>query len=73
MPLIKDIKSQCKLAFGMDEDEQIEVAKHVHHNFEWKWLNEDEEVTEKGKKGKSKTSKMGEMDIRRFPVLLTDG
>lgn len=57
----------------MNEDEQIEIAKHVHHNFEWKWLNEEEEVTEKGKKGKSKTSKMGEMDIRRFPVLLTDG
>lgn len=33
--------------------ESIEVAKHVPHAFEWKWINEEEMFTEKKKKNKT--------------------
>ena len=52
------------------------------HQFEWKWLDEDEKVEVKvggGKKkgGKFKNAKQirlaKELDVKQFPVLLKDG
>lgn len=59
---------------------QVELAKHVPHQFEWKWLDEEEKVETKvagKKKGKmqnlKKVQRAGDLDVKVFPVLLKDG
>ena len=73
MPLIEDLVKQCKESFGLSQDEGVKIAKHVPHNFEWKWMNPDEECVEKRKKNKEVKFKAGEQDLRKFPFFLKDG
>jgi len=78
---IKDLKAKAREMFGIHEELQIELAKHVPHQFEWKWLDEDEKIEVKvgGKKkgGKLANAKQivlaKDTDVKQFPVLLKDG
>lgn len=58
------------------EGKSVEIAKHVPHEFQWKWMNEDEIVKKQQGKGKNKKEVelvVGKQDIRQFPILLKDG
>jgi hypothetical protein len=78
---IRELKQTAREVFGIQEELQVELAKHVPHQFEWKWLDEDEKVEIKAG-GKKKGGKMqnlkqihraGDLDVKVFPVLLKDG
>lgn len=56
----------------MVDDEKISVAKYFPHNFEWKWMDKEEEVIEK-KKGKEVKYKAGNADLKKKPFFLKDG
>ena len=46
--------------------------KHVPHQFEWKVLDPDEQVSVKQKK-KTVMQRAGDLDLRKPPLLLKDG
>ena len=54
--------------------EDISIAKHEPHNYRWLYIDPNETITEKNKKGKTgKTFKLSEIDLIRNPILLKDG
>ena len=56
------------------EPDHIQMAKHQPHNFKWQYLDPEESITEKNKKGKQgKTFKVSEIDLKQNPILLKDG
>ena len=73
MPLISNLTSACKNYLNINSSEDVSIAKHIPHNFEWKWMNPDEECVEKRKKNKEFKFKAGEGDLRKFPFFLKDG
>jgi len=50
----------------------MKIVKHVPHSFEWKVLDPDEEVTVKNKK-KSTKHRIGDLELKKPPILLKDG
>jgi ubiquitin carboxyl-terminal hydrolase 40 len=73
VPLISDLVEACKKYTGVVDPDTVFIAKYVPHNFEWKWMNPDEEIVEKRKKNKEVKFKAGEADLRKFPFMLKDG
>ena len=57
----------------LPDGEQITLAKYIPHNFEWKWMNPDEQIVEKRKKNKEFVVRAGEQDLRKVPYFLKDG
>ena len=68
-----DLIAACKQYVGVSDPETVSIAKYVPHNFEWKWMNPEEEIVEKKKKNKEVKFKAGEADLRKFPFMLKDG
>lgn len=50
----------------------MKICKHVPHQFNWKVLDPEEEVTVKVKK-KSTKHRAGDLDLNKPPILLKDG
>jgi len=52
----------------------IKIAIHEPSNYRWFYIDPNETITEKNKKGKpGKTFKLSEIDLIRNPILLRDG
>lgn len=75
IPTIPELQEACKAHLGLPSSARVTIAKYVPHQFEWKWLNPDEEIIEKiGKKKKTELKIPGrEHDLRKFPFFLNDG
>lgn len=61
---------------GQYENPSFELAKHIPHEYDWKWINEDEVIEQKkGKKNKETVTKLlvKDIEIRRAPILIKDG
>jgi len=50
----------------------MRIVKHVPHLFEWKVMDPNEEVTVKNKK-KSTKHRLGDLELKKPPILLKDG
>lgn len=47
------LKQNCRKAFGLKENEHIELCKYIPHEFEWKHIDPNINVEERsGKKSK---------------------
>ena len=57
------------------KSDQIQIAKHQPPNFKWVYLDPEETITVKNKKGKGqgKTFKVSEIDVKQHPIILKDG
>ena len=71
---INDLQLKALELFGSDDStvNSIKIFKHVPHQFEWKVLDPDEEVTFKQKK-KTVKQRAGDMDLKKPPLLMKDG
>lgn len=70
---LSELRDKAREVFEVQDNEEVEIAKHVPHAFEWKWLQEDEIVSEKRKKNKTVEIRVGDQDLKKFPILLKDG
>lgn len=68
-----DLEETFKSYFNLEKGEKISMAKYFPHKFEWKWLNPDEEIVEKKKKGKEVKFLGKDADLKKMPYLLKDG
>lgn len=71
---INDLQLKALELFGSEDSSvsSIKIVKHVPHQFEWKVLDPDEEVTFKQKK-KTVKQRAGDMDLKKPPLLMKDG
>ena len=71
---INDLQLKALELFGSEDStvNSIKIVKHVPHQFEWKVLDPDEEVTYKQKK-KTVKQRAGDMDLKKPPLLMKDG
>ena len=71
---INDLQLKALELFGSEDSSvnSIKIVKHVPHQFEWKVLDPDEEVTFKQKK-KTVKHRAGDMDLKKPPLLMKDG
>ena len=71
---INDLQLKALELFGGEDSSvnSIKIVKHVPHQFEWKVLDPDEEVTFKQKK-KTVKQRAGDMDLKKPPLLMKDG
>lgn len=71
---INDLQLKALELFGSEDStvNSIKIVKHVPHQFEWKVLDPDEEVTFKQKK-KTVKQRAGDMDLKKPPLLMKDG
>lgn len=59
--------------FNIKDEEKISIAKYFPHKFEWKWMDKNEEVVEKKKKGKETKILVGDADLKKAPFFMKDG
>jgi hypothetical protein len=61
-PKIADLERSCRTFFSpsLADEDKISLAKYVPHNFEWKWMDPNEIITEKKKKNKELQIKASE-------------
>ena len=71
---INDLQLKALELFGSEDStvNSIKIVKHVPHQFEWKVLDPDEEVSYKQKK-KTVKQRAGDMDLKKPPLLMKDG
>ena len=71
---INDLQLKALELFGSEDAtvSSIKIVKHVPHQFEWKVLDPDEEVSFKQKK-KTVKQRAGDMDLKKPPLLMKDG
>ena len=71
---IGDLQLKALELFGEEESSfaSMKICKHVPHQFNWKVLDPDEEVTIKIKK-KSEKHRAGDMMLNKPPIMLKDG
>lgn len=71
---ISDLQMTALQLFGNDDStvDSMKIVKHVPHQFEWKVLDPNEEVTYKQKKKTIKT-RAGDLELKKPPLLLKDG
>ena len=72
-PQIPDLEQSCRDFFNISAEERISIAKYFPHKFEWKWMDKDEEIVEKKKKGKEVKFKAMNADLKKVPFFLKDG
>lgn len=74
-PNIPELLAACKTHLGLQDSDEVSLAKYVPHLFEWKYLDPTEEITETQGKKKKTTIKTPatQFDLRKFPYLLNDG
>lgn len=68
-----DLEQTCKNYFNLVDSDKISLAKYFPHKFEWMWLNPNEEITEKKKKGKEVKYLAANADLKKMPFMLKDG
>lgn len=71
---INDLQLKALEIFGEDDStvSSMKIIKHIPHQFEWKVLDPDEELTIKQKK-KSIKQRAGDIELKKPPILLKDG
>ena len=71
---INDLQLKALEIFGEEDStvNSMKVIKHIPHQFEWKVLDPDEELTIKQKK-KSIKQRAGDIELKKPPILLKDG
>ena len=74
-PTLAPLKQLARQVYGLKDNESIELAKFIVHQFEWKHINGNEKVEQKkGKKGKTvEMINVSNMDLRVNPFFLQDG
>ena len=71
---INDLQLKALELYGNDDStvSTMKIAKHVPHQFEWKILDPDEELSLKQKK-KTIKQRAGDIDLKKPPLLFKDG
>ena len=71
---IEELQMKALEIFGGEDStvQSIKIVKHVPHQFMWRELDPEEQVTIKVKK-KSEKHRLGDLDLSKPPILLKDG
>ena len=71
---ISDLQLKALEIFGEEDStvNSMKIIKHIPHQFEWKVLDPEEELTIKQKK-KTIKQRAGDVELKKPPILLKDG
>lgn len=72
-PTMAELEQSCREFYQVQQHERISMCKYFPHKFEWKWMDYNEEIVEKKKKGKETKILAANADLKKIPYFVKDG